>query len=136
MTSQTFVIVSEDQRPSFLHSKLGNACIAFESATFDWAGRLSNDYSGGYWEFCRLENGGFFMYPFCDRAFSCAWENGASETLSAEAFGIVACLFALSHISLRWGRTAMGERIGDAYDYILAYARTREDWQQIAAMID
>lgn len=132
----SFSIVSDDERGDFLQNKLGNACVVFESAAYSFGGKLCEDYNGAYWQFCEIDGGGFFMYPKTSKSFQCAWENGSSEELSAEGFGVVACLFALSHISIRWHKSSWGVHIADAYHSLVEYARTREDWQQIAALID
>lgn len=38
-----------------------------ESLVYAWMRRLSPDYQGGYWEFYKLSNGGFYMAPSPDR---------------------------------------------------------------------
>ena len=57
------------------------------------------DYDGGYWEFYTLSNGGFYMSPSSDSTFHVSCENGFEGDLSADALGIVACLYAYSNLS-------------------------------------
>lgn len=70
-----------------------------EPFIFTMAGNLSSDYTGGYWHFYELTNGGFYMAPDEKTSFRVSCENGFQETLSADAFGTTACLYAYSHLS-------------------------------------
>ena len=57
-------------------------------------------YNGGYWHFYRLSNGGFYMAPDMEHVFSVSCPmNFFQGELSADALGIVACLYAYSHLS-------------------------------------
>ena len=58
---------------------------------------LCQEYSGGYWEFYELSNGGFYMAPVTDRRMriQCAG-NGFDGEMSADAAGVVACLMAFN----------------------------------------
>ncbi len=88
--------VSEQEMMDFLPSIFGMKCIKVETLVFNFMGYLSPDYQGGSWAFCRLSNGGFFMFPNQAEPFRIEVNgNGFSGELSAEAAGIVACLFAL-----------------------------------------
>lgn len=60
---------------------------------------IASDYDGGYWEFYALSNGGFYMTPNSDKLFEVSCENGFEGNLSADALGIVACMYAYSHLS-------------------------------------
>lgn len=136
MNTVTFKIVGNSARNNFLYNKVGNALIAVENAVFNTASSICEDYDSGFWEFAELTNGGFFMYPTSETPFSCNAENFAEETVSAEAFGIVCTLYALSHVSFKWKASSVAERIVEAYHSLLEYSRTREDHAQIAALID
>jgi hypothetical protein len=70
-----------------------------EPAIYGWASVLAPRYTGGYWNFLCLSNGGFFMAPSRDEHFDVSAPNGFTGTLSAEALGIAACLYTFSHAS-------------------------------------
>ncbi|MFU8781424.1 MAG: antirestriction protein [Kiritimatiellia bacterium] len=72
--------------------------------------QLSADYKGGYWLFYALSNGGFYMAPDSEKTFAVSCENYYQGTLSADALGIVACLYAFSHLSF-----SCNEQIGRMY---------------------
>lgn len=73
--------------------------MQLEPYIFSVSAELSPDYRGGYWEFFELGNGGFYMAPDADRPFAVSCPNGYVGTLSADAFGITACLYAYSRLS-------------------------------------
>jgi hypothetical protein len=65
---------------------------------------MAGDYSGGYWDFYQLSNGGFYMAPSEDRVFHVTCDNMFEGDLSADALGITASLYAFSHLSFTNGR--------------------------------
>lgn len=81
------------------------ACHAFlagsvEHGVYTVLERVSDDYSGGRWDFYALSNGGFFMAPHTDAPFRIVCDgNGFDGEVSAVAAGIIATLMALSHLS-------------------------------------
>lgn len=76
-----------------------------------WAtSQMAPDYKGGYWQFYALSNGGFYMAPETHRSFQVSCQNFYRGTLSADALGIVACLYAYSHLSF-----TRDEKLGRIY---------------------
>jgi hypothetical protein len=69
-----------------------------EPFVFDIAGRLSEEYTGGYWLMYELGNRGFYMAPN-DDSFRMLAENGYEGSMSGDAFGITVCLYAYSELS-------------------------------------
>lgn len=69
-----------------------------EPQIFNTAGRLSPDYTGGYWEMYELSNGGFYMAPDSD-SFQVSCQNGFDGRLSGDAFGLTVCLYVYSQLS-------------------------------------
>jgi len=67
-----------------------------EPDVFAMASRLSPDYKGGYWEFYRTEQGAFFMVPPAEHDYLVCSNNGYEGRMSAEAFGLTACLYVYS----------------------------------------
>ncbi len=66
---------------------------------FSFASRLSASYCGAYWNMYALSNGGWYMCPDEDNRFDVRCPNGYQGSLTADAFGIVAVLYACSHLS-------------------------------------
>ncbi|SDK53482.1 Antirestriction protein [Methylophilus rhizosphaerae] len=70
-----------------------------EPAIYNIARMLCPGYQGAYWDFYTLSNNGFFMVPDIDEPVRIVCENGYEGQVSKEAFGIIVCLYAYSHLS-------------------------------------
>jgi hypothetical protein len=73
--------------------------LKLEPVIYGITDRMAHDYTGGYWDFYTLSNGGFYMAPAVDRIFHVTCDNMFEGDLSADALGITACLYAYSHLS-------------------------------------
>jgi hypothetical protein len=91
--------VKEADRGQHTAARFGVRFLWLESYIYDSAASLCADYDGGFWEFYALSNGGFYQAPRSDRIFRVACANGFDGQLSADAFGITACLYAYSLLS-------------------------------------
>ena len=92
--------IATNQRISHTARLFGlNFPMRLEPMVFATADRLSYEYQGGMWIFSSLSTGGFFMFPDSEEPFHVSCENGFEGELSAEAFGIVCCLYAYSNLS-------------------------------------
>jgi hypothetical protein len=80
--------------------------LKLEPVIYGITDRMTEDYSGGYWDFHTLSNGGFYMAPSDVRVFRVTCDNMFEGDLSADALGITACLYAYSHLSFSDGRFA------------------------------
>lgn len=70
-----------------------------EPFIFTMASELSSDYTGGYWHFYELSNGGFYMAPDEEKPFHVVSMNGYVGDFTPDVFGITVCLFAYSNLS-------------------------------------
>jgi hypothetical protein len=92
--------ISNAQRVNHTASVFGSCFpLTLEPVIYSITSNLSSEYCGGYWEFYELSNGGFYMSPDDDTAFTISSENGFKGTMSADALGVTACLYAYSHLS-------------------------------------
>ena len=103
MNTQTTVtreLVPEDQRLIITEKLFGvHFPLQLEPFIYTITERLSKDYTGGYWEFWTLSNGGFYMAPAGNGHFHVRCENQFEGDLSADALGITVCLYAYSNLS-------------------------------------
>jgi len=100
-TPVTRHLVPEDQRVAVVASLFGpHFPLQIEPVVYGIAEQMAEDYQGSYWNFYTL-NGttGFYMSPDEDRLFDTKCQNYFTGTLSADALGIVCCLYAYSHLS-------------------------------------
>ena len=92
--------IEETQRINYTANLFGNNFpMILEPTIYTFAERLSVNYRGGYWNFHTLSNGGFYMAPDDGEPFLVISDNGFEGIMSADAFGITACLYAYSHLS-------------------------------------
>ena len=98
--------------------------LQLEPFIFSMASRLSEDYSGGLWDFYQLSNGGFYMCPDSAGKYQVISENGSECFMTADALGITTCLHAYSHLSFGQGEYA--ETCAEKYhllrDFMFAHA--------------
>ena len=117
-THITRQLVPKSQRLSITAELFGvNFPLLLEPAVFNFAGQLSPQYHGGYWQFYVLSNGGFYMAPDTDARFRVVCENGYEGELSADAFGITACLYAYSHLAFS-APTAIALVLAEQYHWL------------------
>jgi hypothetical protein len=101
-----------------------------------WARQLSPDHTIGLqWEYSRLSNGGFFMAPPDQegRKYRIVSPNGYCGAVSAEAMGIICCLFTYSHLSFQaWFQPVAT----DHFHLLREYAGPHNESRAIHAAID
>lgn len=94
---------------------------------------LSDDYTGGYWEYHELSNGGFFMAPVRPERYRImVTSNGYEGSVSAEAAGIIACLFAYSELS----QLHRDDNLAGHYHLLRDFAGDHPEAREIFAAID
>jgi hypothetical protein len=94
-------LVPEDQRLTVVEKLFGiHFPLRLEPVIFGQTQKMTQGaYSGGYWQFYTLDNGGFYMAPDGDEIYQVVCDNYWQGKLSADALGIVSCLYAYSHLS-------------------------------------
>ena len=128
-------IVPESERMSFVDSLFGMSyMLKLEPAVFSIAEALSGNYTGGYWRFHDLSNGGFYMAPNFDTEFTLSCENGFQGKVSPDAFGITVCLYAYSELSFAGYRLA--QVFAEHYHLLREYASQHPEAKLIHRAID
>ena len=93
-------LVPEDRRMAVTERLFGiHFPMQMEPTVFGITEKMAKDYTGGYWNFYTLSNGGFYMAPSGEDVFHVTCDNMFEGDLSADALGITACLYAYSHLS-------------------------------------
>lgn len=94
-------LVTCEDRMDFLPNFFGfNLMLIGEGLIYQWMDRLSEDYSGGYWHFYTLDNGGFYMAPAIESEVQIVVAGNYYEgKVSADAAGIIATMFALGQLA-------------------------------------
>ena len=109
--------------------------LRLEPAVFIFAGQLASAYTGGYWEFWTLSNGGFYMAPSAEATFEVRSENGFQGELTGDALGITACLYAYSHLSFG-GDGHFAGKCAEQYHLLREYMLDHAEAAAVLAAID
>ncbi len=115
--------VGNDERMQLLPRHFGRDMLTVEYAVYAFMRKLNSEYRGGYWTFFELSNGGFYMAPEGEATFNISVDgNGFDGSMSADAAGITACLFALSHLSFQVRNDSIANHYHQLRDFALEHA--------------
>lgn len=129
------MIVPESSRMDVADKHFGiRFPLTVEPTIFQFAIQLAPAYNGGYWHFYTIDGGGFFMAPKLDEVFQVTADNGYEGSMSAEALGITACLYAFSNLS--FGEGTFGEKCAQHYHCLFDFAMQHREAGAIRAAID
>ncbi|MDH6297802.1 hypothetical protein M2315_004292 [Agrobacterium fabrum] len=112
--------------------------IIGENAVYSLMERLSPlDYGGGFWDFSEHEGKPLFLAPRSKSRYRITGEitgeiTGLQGEVSAEAAGIIATLFAFSHLSFQY----QSEHLSDGYGRLYSYSADHAEAAQIFQAID
>lgn len=125
--------IPNDERLQALPRHFGRHMLTVEYAVYAFMRRLSSQYTGGFWNYLELSNGGFYMAPTHETPFDiCVDTNGFEGQMSADAAGITSCLFTLSHLSFQ----IQHEGIADHFHWLRDFALEHAEASAILAAID
>lgn len=108
--------------------------MIFEPMVYRFTEQLAETYTGAYWHFYTLSNGGFYMAPNLENSFTLIADNGYTGTISADALGITACLYTYSQLS--FSKDAFGQSCTKQYHLLYAFAMEHSEAKAIRAAID
>jgi len=140
-TEITATVVPENQRMSFMPMLFTKNIVVFgEGMMFRAARAFSKDYTGGHWEFIKLSNGSGYAHPTdLDEYNVLVQGNGFEGKLSADAFGIVCTMSALSEATMFCflkEMTAANETCAKHYHQLREYLYQHEEAKLISQAID
>ena len=134
MATATLKPVNGSRRNTFLPKLVGPAFIQFEGYVYSWMARLSRDYDGGFWNFYTVDKEPCFIAPDTDQTFHIQWsDNYFDERVSAEAAGIIACIFALGTLFNQYPHLDI---LMERRDRLIDYAQTHPEASLILRAID
>ena len=106
--------------------------LQVESAVYAAMREMAAEYTGGYWHYYDVSNGGFYMAPQAETPFAVSVHgNGFAGSLSADTVGIVASLFGINRIANRGC-----ERCIEHYYLLRDYAASHPEAHHIFRAID
>ena len=128
-------LVPECRRMEFLPGLFGRKLMLVgERTVYQFMSWLApDDYTGGLWHFHERGGQPLFLSPDADKRFRIFCEtNGYMGEVSAEAAGIIATLFTLSHLSFRHEV----DQLSDAYLRLYEFAGDHPEAGEIFQAID
>lgn len=134
-TTRDATLVPEDRRASFLPDLFGPwHFILAEHTVYNFMAWLSpRDYSGGFWVFYALEAKPLYLVPTSKPRYRITCDtNGYEGEVSADAAGIIATLFTLSHLSFKYD----ADVFADGYGRLYAFASRHPEALEIFRAID
>jgi hypothetical protein len=121
------------KRRRLLSKHFGRDWWKVQCKVYDIMGELATEYTCGFWSSYELSNGGLYVAPEFEKSFQIHVEsNGFEGSMSADAAGITACLFAFSRLSFQM----RNESIGEHYHLLLDFALEHAEGSWILAAID
>ncbi len=107
--------------------------LVFEMNVYRYMDKLTGSYSGGYWEYMELSNGGFYMSLKSDTRFQVSVSGNHFEgSMSADAASLVANLFTYSQLAF----AHQLESISDGYHALRDYVGCHPESAAIFSAID
>ena len=129
-------LICEDQRLAHVEKLFGfHFPLQLEPFIYGITDRMAEAYSGGYWQFYTLDNGGFYAAPASDQVYKVSCDNYFTGELSADALGITACLYAYSLCSFSKDKV-FGRMCADHYHRLRAYMFGHDEAASILRAID
>lgn len=131
---QRATMVPEERRLSFLPALFGRSLLMVaENAVYGFMERLSPlDYGGGFWDFYEYEGRPLFLAPRSKSRFRITGDITCFQgEVSAEAAGIIATMFAHSHLSFQFQSDLLSEGYGHLYAYSADHPEAAEIYQAI-----
>lgn len=126
--------VPDDRRMDFLPRLFGPRLFLIgEQTVFGFMERLSpTDYDGGLWQFHELDGMPLYLAPTSKPRFHLSWDgNGYEGEVSADGAGIIATLFAFSHLSFRHDAVELLDGFARLYDHAADHPEAREIFRAI-----
>ena len=95
--------------------------VRLEHAFFNAMHLYDNTYGGGWWDFFKLSNGGFYVALKDDRQFHMVSPNGFECDVDANTAGIIVSAFAYSNLSFGPNGEAFGEEYHKLCEFIFQH---------------
>lgn len=134
----TATLVAEENRLEFYPAIFGSSYLMRgEALVFGFLRSFCAEYTGGYWHFYTLSNGGYYMAPDIDNnVYIEVVGNYFSDVMSSDAAGILATLFTLCCLAEKAQGSTEGEALIDRYHLLLNFVRGHAEADKILRAID
>jgi hypothetical protein len=101
----------------------GRRLMTGEALVYQSLQFVCDGYSGGFWDFYELTNGGFYMAPRLEEPLRIQCDgNGFDGEMSGDAAGIVACLMAFNALAWQTREAHFGQLFYHLRDFATQHA--------------
>jgi len=129
----TAIKVDPDRQLDILPKYLGAHMLLGEDLIYAYMRRLCESYQGGLWSFYETSNGAFFMAPEQEEKCLITWaDNWYEGTMSAEAAGLTATLYAIGHLA----NQTRQDRFIELFHALREFAMDHPEAGEVMAAID
>lgn len=126
-------LVQPNHRLDFLPKHCEQYHMSFELGVYRVMDLACPDYSGGFWHFYEVSNGGFFIALDRDSPVHLIWQdNYFNSEMSAQAAGIAVSLMILSDLAF----SCDAERFSDKFHLLREFALDHTEAGLIFGFID
>ncbi len=129
-------LVPDKDRLTFLPRHFGHHMLTVENALYALFAKLCPTYTGGYWHFYDLSNGGCYLAPSRETYPLVHADNFFEATVSGDAAGIIVSLFTFSHVSFSLEDVPFGPRIAQYFHLLRDFAADHPEAGLIYCAID
>jgi hypothetical protein len=129
-------LVPEEDRLEFLPPHFGPHMLTVENALYAQFANLCPTYTGGYWHFYDLSNGGCYLAPSRETYPLVHADNFLEATVSGDAAGIIVSLFTFSHVSFLLENDPLGPGIAQYFHLLHDFAADHPEAGLIDRAID
>lgn len=132
-------IVNGKYRGGVLPRFIGSKFLIFEQTIYGYTDHFVEDYSGGFWQFYELTNGGFYMSLDSEKELTFENDdNYFSESVDADTMSIIINLYVYNHLSFKYYESDVesAERFIRLYSLLLEYAKQHQQASTIFRAID
>ena len=129
-------LVPEEERLDFLPRHFGKHMLTVETYIYSQFAKLCPTYTGGYWHFYELSNGGCYLAPNRETYPLMHDGNFFEATVSGDAAGIIVSLFTFSHVSFLLEDDPLGPRVAQYFHLLRDFAGDHPEAGLIFRAID
>ena len=129
-------LVPEEERLNFLPRHFGQHLLTVENDIYSQFRNLCPTYTGGYWHFYDLSNGGCYLTPSQASYSLIHAGNYFDATVSGDAAGIIVSLFTFSQLSFTFEEYPFGARIANYFHWLREFAAGHPESHLIFRAID
>ena len=129
-------VVPEEDRLEFLPRHFGTHMLTVENYVYAQFAKLCPTYTGGYWHFYDLSNGGCYLAPSRETYPILHADNFFDATVSGDAAGIIVSLFTFSRLFFHFEDYARGPRLANYFHWLRDFAADHPEAGLIFRAID